>query len=195
MIIRYKEKKIVDEEVNPLEWPENYYSELDPEKRLELLEKQLKISAGSDLGNYTAIFQARYEKQKSGGYADRFLEGWLELSFMAKNRTSKMLLKGNRKKAAKILSLWDGDNALPWGKELVVAELKHLAATYITACLSDQTYRSVLLNMGKMKDEKVVQKIREDLDQVTVKLPQALGMQEEFQMFTEAVMDVEDKLI
>lgn len=191
----FKEKKVEVEEKNPYEWPKSYYMEGNPEKRRQLLEERLAIDDSDEIKKTEALFDARYQKMKDGKYMDLFLKGWLEIALIGNHLNSYFAQKKNKKTAVKVAEMWCLDREEEFGRELLYDELAHLAGVYIASCLNDTHYQSILFNIGRMKDEKVKQKIKNDLELISRTIPEGVEMKDTFSLFEKAVSDMERRLL
>lgn len=191
----FKEKKVEVEEKNPYEWPKSYYMESNPEKRKQLLDERLAVDDSDEIRKIKELFDCRYQKMKDGKYMDSFLKGWLEMALVGGNMKSYFAQKRNKKTVMQVAQMWCLDREEEFGRELLYDELGHLAGVYIASCLSDTHYQSVIFNIGRMKDEKVKQKIKDDLELVSRTIPEALEVKDTFALFERAVSDMERRLL
>ncbi len=191
----FREKKVEVEEKNPYEWPKSYYMEGTPEKRRKLLDDRLAIDDSDEIKKIEALFDARYQKMKDGKYMDSFLKGWLEMALIGNNLNSHFARTKNKKTAMKAARMWCLDREEEFGRDLLYDELGHLAGVYIASCLNDTHYQSILFNIGRMKEDKVKQKIKNDLELISRTIPEALEMKDTFSLFERAVEDMERRLL
>ena len=191
----FKEKKAEEKVVNPYPWPKNYYMDSEPEARRAFLEKQLLEDAGEEMQKISALFETRYEKNKKQRYVDTFMRGFMDLLVLKSSLTSPFSAKKNRRAAVEALHIMCVDRKDEFGETILYDELCHLIGVYVMSCLSDSSYQSVILNIGKMKEEKVKEKIMLDLLFVAHTVPERLEMQEEFAFFTKAVDDMGSRLL
>lgn len=191
----FKEKKEEIKEENPYEWPKSYYMEGNPRQRKQLLDERLAVDDSEQMQRIKALFDCRYQETKDGKYVDMFLKGWLEMSLLCNSLNSYFAQKKNKKTALKVAQMWCLDREEEFGRDLLYDELAHLAGVYIASCLNDTHYRSILFDIGRMKDEKVRQKIKNDLRSISQTVPEALGLQDTFALFEAAVSDMERRLL
>lgn len=191
----FKEKKAEAEEKNPYEWPKSYYMEGNPEKRKELLDERLAMDDSDEMQKVKELFDCRYKKMKDGKYMDVFLKGWLEMALIGSNLSSYFARKKNKKAVMEVAQMWCLDREEEFGRDLLYDEMGHLAGVYIASCLNDTHYQSILFNIGRMKAEKVKQKIKGDLELVSRTVPEALEVKDTFALFERAVSDMQERLL
>lgn len=187
MILKKAEEKKIVEEVNPYDWPESYYMETDPEKRLKLLEAQNDPAEAEINKLRLELWNLRYEKMRNGKIKDRFIAGWMDLILMKEQVQGKFGKRGMKKQAQKALELMGIPQTEHFGKELLLAELKHMVLLYCCASMTDRQYSSIIFGFGKMKKEKIDHKIIGELDAVAVDIPGHLELQEESALLVEAI--------
>ena len=176
------------------EWPENYFAETDPAKRRRILDAR----AGEEdpwLEQLEKMFQARYERDRSGKYADTFLRSFLELKMTALNLDAAFSEKKNRKavyKALKNLCLTETEGL---SREVLCREMCQLTALYIVLCAGDKNYTSVLWGIGKKSNEKITEKIDLDLRRIGEALPEYLKLEAEFRILQNAILDTKKKFL
>ena len=187
MILNKKVEKTVVEEVNPYDWPENYYMETDPEKRKELLDGQNDPEEAEINKLREELWHLRYQKLRNGNVKDCFIAGWMDLILM-KEQTKGKFGKGRLKKAAlKDLELLGLNQVEHFGRDLLLAELKHAALLYCCSSAMDKQYGSIIFGFGKMKSEKINLKIMDDLKAVGWDIPKDLDIVQETALLTEAI--------
>lgn len=191
----FKEKKVEKEEKNPYEWPKSYYMEGSAEQRKQLLDERLAMDESDEIQRIKELFDCRYKKMKDGKYMDVFLKGWLDMSLIGGNLNSHFARKKNEKAAMKVAQMWCLDREEEFGRDLLYDELGHLAGVYISSCLSDTHYQSIIFNIGRMKEDRVKQKIKDDLELIARTIPETLGVKDTFALFERAVSDMERRLL
>lgn len=191
----FREKKAEEKEENPYEWPKSYYMEGIPEQRKLLLDRQLAVDDSEKMQKIKELFDCRYKKMKDGKYMDAFLRGWIELALVGNSLNSRFSQKKNKKVALSVAQTWCLDREEEFGRDLLYDEMGHLAGVYISSCLNDSHYKSILLDIGRMKEEKVKQKIKNDLELISRTIPEALELKDTFALFECAVSDMEKRLL
>lgn len=176
------------------EWPENYFAETDPVKRRQILDARAG-KEDSYLEQLEKLFQARYEQDKSGKYADIFLRSFLELKMTALDLDAAFSEKKNRRavgRALKNLCLTETEGL---SREILYREMCQLTALYIVLCAGDKNYTSVLWGVGKKSNAKIIEKIDLDLRRVGEALPEYLKLGEEFRILQNAILDTKKKYL
>lgn len=190
----FKEKPKREKEKNPYSWPKCYYMEGDPAERKAMLDMRLTEDDGADVRNMKRLFDIRYQQIK-GKYADRFMRGWLELLLLG-NSPGTPFSSGKRERAVeKAVEMLCLDRTEEFGENILYDELCHLTGVYILSCQNDSKYRSVLFDFGRMKDEKVNEKIKSELDMISRTIPAAFHMEERFSLFRSAVQEMKEKML
>ena len=177
-----KKAEVKKEEINPYDWPESYYMEVDAGRRLSLLEEHLNQEESDTINSLRMeLWQMRYQPLKKGNeYKDNFMAGlvqWLMLTIDAARPFSK---KRARKEAGQVLVQLGLTSEEHFTRELLETEMKHLFLVYAATCLEDRQYGSLLFGFGRIKKDKVEKKIAEDIRKVGFSLPDLLDMHTEF---------------
>lgn len=186
-----KKKKPEEETTNPYNWPENYYMETDPKVRRAILTERMRVETDGDLEKRKRLFEQRYTLDCKKEYKDNFIKACLDLLYLASNLGRAFGAKSNRKQAEKIIRLLCLDHVDEYGTEILYEELCHAIKVYITIAMDDAAYRSVILKVVKMNDERCIEKIKSDLNFFSHVIPESLGMEEEFGLFKKAVLDTQ----
>ena len=174
-------------------WPQSYYDETEAEIRFEIL--RLADEAKMTLPENEIrkkLFDLRYSEHKEakGKYIDNFLRAYLEMKYLSDTGKVRLFKSGKIKQLKKALSgikYYDYLNADETEKKLYYNELVHMAKLYVTLCNKDKHYGSVLLGLGRMKDENLKTKIANDVRTISHKIPENLGLEDEMEMWTSAI--------
>lgn len=177
-----------------LKWPDNYFAELDPQKRKSILDAA-KAADAEHAAWLEKLFELRYKKGKNGAYADQFLGCFLQLKMTAENLDVMFGERKNRKTVQKNLQKLglDADSGFP--QELMYRELCQVTLRYIKICTIDKNYTSVIWGLGKKSDSRIAEKIRLDLIRIGEAIPGYLHMEQEFQILTRAIRDTRDRYL
>ncbi|MDO4622699.1 MAG: hypothetical protein Q4B22_07080 [Eubacteriales bacterium] len=175
-------------------WVERYMREVKTKRRKALLEQGIAedgMSPDNELRK--KLFDARYGKA-ADQEVDYFIRGWLDLlyvkeasrSVFAKAKLDK--IHRNVQKDWKI-SMIDEYGAI--GREVYYEELFQLMQVYIHLCKEDKTYNSVVLGLGRIKEDQLIGKISNDLLLGAVDAAKAMKAEEEplFVMLKAAAKD------
>ena len=171
-------------------WSYEYKKETIREKRANLL-LQMKESDGEDSSEYRfrkEIFDHRYIT-KDGQEIDTFIRGWVLLSYYQKG----FVFPGDRNRAHgeadETLKAWFADREYePESMEerVVLDELYNMTLLYLTLCEDDKNFGSLILGIGRMKEDRLHDKIAHTIRSMAVDLPKRLGMERQFKLFTRA---------
>ncbi|MBR0479498.1 MAG: hypothetical protein IJJ24_10445 [Solobacterium sp.] len=161
-----------------LTWPECFYKEKEAEMRFALLEEaQRQELTPEENGTRRFLLAHRYP-----GYpgetplTDHFLKLWFFLIFAADGAHGKKASKRDAKAVADLVKeLGLASLQSETDRHLLYREFFHTALLYINISLSDRRYSSIFLNLGKLSDEKLKQKVAKDLYKAGVLGPDAVG--------------------
>ena len=177
-------------------WSYEYRKETVREKRAALL-FGLKETEGENPSGYAvrqSLFDARYIEE-DGREIDAFIRGWVMLSFYQKG----FFLPGEKTKAVQeargVLSDWhmelaDGDEI---EQQALYDELYNMTLLYMTLCETDKNFGSLFFGIGKLKDDRLRDKVAGAVRGLAIDLPAKLGMESDFAFFRRAAMDAFDE--
>ncbi len=189
---------------------ENYFDELDPVKRKEILDGLLAESEngspdGSDagelsspeakqqLGQIQRLFAARYELNKKGEYNDHFVGALSQLLEVARNSGGRLTEKRNTNLVAEAVRTLCLDRGDEFSDDILYREMCQLIALYISICNEDTLYQSAFLGMGRMNSKNIREKIRSDLNLFWETIETFLGDLPDFRVFKKAIEDTMQK--
>ena len=165
-----------------------YYREVHPVKRGNILARALKED-GETQENLIRkeLYDVRYNSHTGSRKdvpADSYLGLWMALEY---NKDSgKGLFGGGRKRAAKEirkkLAETRVEEYIAKGglyEELIRRELAHMVRSYMTLCRTDKSYGTGLFGLMHLGEESLDNKMRADIHEVMVVLPQNLGLEQE----------------
>ncbi len=177
-----------------------YYKETDPLKRLKILNKSIENGEDPE-GNAIRkeIWEVRYAEQSAASRqtrADGFLGLWMTMEF---NRYSagkyfgkKSAIKETHRWLDKLKFAEFQNDADPLKKELFYRECVHMVYTYVTLSREDKNYNSYLLGFLRMKKESAEEKMKKDIYETGIELPEKLGI-EELNIVARATQEVYDQ--
>ncbi|MCU6763616.1 Uncharacterised protein [uncultured Roseburia sp.] len=177
-----KKAEVKKEEVNPYDWPESYYMEVDAGRRLALLKEHKKSRETEEIDSLRMeLWEMRYQPlKKENEFKDTFMGGLIHLLMLTIDAARPFSKKRACKEAQKILQQLGLDFKEHFTRELLETEIKHLFLVYAATCLEDKQYGSLLFGFGRIKKDKVEKKIAEDIRKIGFDLPKLLDMQTEF---------------
>ena len=171
-------------------WQE-YYIQLEPDRRKELLHRLLKEEADDGANAVRQkLFSLRYmEEGKTEPSVDRWL--WACVNFVQVFSTSRFLKRGGRKEVEQFLDSSGYREALSAGERGETAlywEIRNVAKRYFKTCMGSEYRRSLF---GLLSPNASDQKRQMCLEvwRMTEGLEKRLGMQEELKLWTKAVQD------
>lgn len=186
MIIKKAEKKEVVE-VNPYDWPENYYMETSPEKRKAILEAQDNPEEAELNKLRMELWNKRYGKTKKGEIKDCFLAAWLDILLTITQVDAKFGRKAVKRQVVNALEQLCIPDVEKYGKELLLAELKHTVLLYCCTSMEDRQYSAIIFGLGRMKTNTINKKLAAELYNVGTYIPAKLELMEEAALLSEAV--------
>ncbi|HIV24966.1 MAG TPA: hypothetical protein IAB71_04135 [Candidatus Scatomonas pullistercoris] len=176
-------------------WVEKYYLETDRERRKEMLDQAI-AEEGMTRENEIRLkfWERRYEtREKDNVQIDRFIRGWMEMSYMNTSSRSAFGRKKLEREKEKVLDDWSMELARSYGEEGEEAfyqELCNMTRLYLQLCQEDKSYSSLILGIGTMKRESLINKIAMDVYTMAYAVPRFTGTEELFSTFTRAATDV-----
>ncbi len=177
---------------------DNYFEELDPVKRKEILDGLQKVSGSDPLSDSDAaaleqmrtLFALRYELNKKGGYNDHFIGALTKLTEVAKNSGGRLTEKRNTNMVAEAVHTLCLDRGGEFSEDILYREMCQLISLYISICGDDTLYQSAFLGMGRMTGENIREKIRTDLNLFWETIDTYLGDLPDFNVFKRAIADM-----
>ena len=174
---------------------EVYFETLDADERKSILER-IKESQTDDefVRICEELFDNRYvSREKKVQKIDYAIRGWVNIKFLPEVARGWFTKKKLSDKVEEILADLGHDVCEKYGSrgmELWFKELCHTVRVYIDLCINDRSYGSVLFGLGKMKKERLVAKIGEDIVAVTYSIPKEIGKLNEFEQLAQAAKTV-----
>lgn len=174
-------------------WVAEYKRETDRRRRMEILKRAEEEVPENDpaLSLRKAIYEKRYDKRGDQDI-DYYIRGWITLEGLQR----RVYLPGEKKRVRReidgILSDWQFPLCREYGEvgeKALYDELFNMTLFYMEICERDKTYNSVLLGLGKIKENRRVEKIAKELFQNIKTIPEKLGIEEEIQPFQKAAAD------
>ena len=159
-----------------------YYRESDPARRLALLNMSIEAGEEPELNQIRReLWDIRYQDPSELG-GDTRADG---KRFMG--------VRGGRKEIMKQLNKMKFQEICAKGKEyedLLYRECCHMVKTYMELSESDKAYNSTLFGIMKMSSERAKDKLKADIYDTAVVLPQTLKMEEELGIVTRAAREM-----
>lgn len=171
-------------------WENQYYHELKVDKRKKMLDDAIAYEGMSPENELRQkLLEARYGKSLGRGRrVDFFIRGWVTLS-MLPNSVSPRNKKKRAREIQSIMDDWKFELASEYGetgKRILYEEFCNMTLAYIDTCRHDKTYGAVILGMGRISEDSMMEKIARDVFNVAYSIPEELGISEDLKIFTQA---------
>lgn len=171
-----------------MEWTCLFYEELNPDKRLEILNNNSQESWSEAAKLRERLWVARYGKRKPKN--DAFVGYLMNLKYIAESGTTD--IGGKKKKmAAEVihgLQIYEYEKKSECEQNIIFEELKNTCRRFIDVSARGRGFTSVLFGMGQLSDESVAKKIAEQLSLVVFTAPHMLRMDREFAVLQRAAV-------
>ena len=174
-----------------------YYREMDPAKRLALLNLSIESGEEPELNAIRKeLWEIRYQDKAQSGAdtrADGFLALWMKMEFNKDNGGKFLGKKGGRKEILKQLEKLKIRETAEKGKdyeELLYRECCHMVKTYMELCESDRSYGTTLCGIIKMSNDKLKEKMKADIYTTAVEFPREYDLEEELGIVTRAAREM-----
>ena len=176
-----------------------YYKETDPLKRKRLLDMAIEEGTEPEANEIRKeIYQVRYANKSEMNKdvpADGYLGLWMLMEY---NRTtgSGFFGGGTRRAAKEIRKILDNLKFQEYQDkgglyaELHYQEVCHMIRTYMALSKSDRNYNSTIFGMMKMSDERSSDKLKNDVANLMLTLPEKLGLEKELEIVVRAAREV-----
>ena len=176
-------------------WVENYYRETDRERRKEILDQAIAEEGMTRENEIRMKFwEGRYEtREKDHVTIDHFIRGWMGMSYMHTSSRTVFGRKKLDKEKERVMADWNMELARHYGEEGEEAfyqELCNMTRLYLQLCQEDKSYSSLILGIGTMKKESLINKIAQEIFTLAYAVPRYTGTEELFASFTRAATDV-----
>lgn len=182
-----------------LSWPDNYYMEMDRDERKKLLEKAIEEEGRTEENLWRErLWESRYtavDREPDG--IDHFVRGYINLFYVAKSLKSVLRKKGNIKDMEQIrkdlcLDLqYEGSEI---AEKVLYREYCHLIRLYLQLCMSDRSYSTTFMGLMSFNEDRMLDKMASDICKTAFVTPKRMGMEEVFEIFTQAALNVYKEL-
>ncbi len=173
-------------------WIAEYKRETDRERRLAILQREEGAHGHEEEYEIRKkLHEARYDRIK-GQDVDYFIRGYVDLQALKR----RVFLPGEKKRIRReiqsVKALWQFPLCEEYGetgRQALYDELYNMILFYMELCERDKMFNAILLGLGHISHEKRVDKIAEEIREMTGTIPERIGVQEELRIFTEAAAD------
>lgn len=163
-------------------WPERYYEEFDPDKRLRLLEEAMAAGEGNEAENALRrrLWALRYTRTRRGAPpADRYIALWLGLDYWRKSGLVPRQVRTANRELRGFVGLLQPEGPAELVEPLVHRELVHAVRLYLNSC-AQSSYSTVVLGMMRMNRPQLLEKAAKEVAEVTGVVPRWAGLAREF---------------
>lgn len=186
-INKMQELEEEQEEDIKFEWPQAYYLPTDGAVRKTALDRAIAEGLEPNKDQIRSeIWERRYNDPAG---VDRFLAGYMNLSYYVNVVKSSIMAKFHKKDIVQTQKFLCYDIPEKYGvngEEILYLELYHLIDYYIDICFKDKKYSGLLMGLGTMKKESLINKIANDLFKVSFSLPAGLELAPAHVLFQKA---------
>lgn len=170
---------------------ESYYEELDPAKRLTILNEYMEAAGDDPAAAYRrSLYEYRYiDPANPGRTVDKFMLAFLDYLYLF--RSSKILPGRNVKETLKILQGLEQDERVhsdPDFAQALKLEIQNAARRYFDTCKSDSYHKKFFGVAHSNAEEKEKQRCL-DAWRMSYGIAERLQLKEEMALFCEAVND------
>lgn len=166
-------------------WLEQFYNEMDAEKRLAIFNENIDEEKAEDT-LMKRLWVARYGKRKPK--TDAFVGYLMQLKYIAESGAND--IGGQKRKQAvetvSGLCLFDADKRPEAEQEILLSEMTHAFRKFIDVSRNGRGFTSIVFGMGQLSDEGVAKKIAEQISAIAFTAPHMLHMEKEFALLQEA---------
>lgn len=176
---------------------EQYYREHDPMKRKALLEQAIQSGEDAEANAIRKeLWEIRYQGPSELGSdtrADGYLAMWMTMEFN-RDAANKFFGEKNARKDLKKhldkMKFMEFPTRSELHREIQQMECIQMIRMYIQLCQTDKSYNTFLCGLMSIGSDNAKKKIRRDIYETAVRLPQGIKMEEEFGMITKAAREV-----
>ncbi len=139
----------------------------------------------------------RYRTDKKGNKIDNFFRSWVMANIQANNDSAIILKKRAAKEYTKYAQgfyLTDYPTATAEEKQMLEEEWQKFANEFIHVYKTDRNYSSSIFGFGSISDEDVNDKIKLEIENVTLRYPRFIGLEELYSPLYKIMKAVADKL-
>lgn len=140
----------------------------------------------------------RYTTDKKGNKIDNFFRSWVMANIQANNDAAIILKKRATKdytKYAQGFYLTAYQTASPEERQLLETEWQKFANEFIHVYKTDRNYSSSIFGFGCLSDEDVNNKIKLEIENVTLRYPRYIGLEELYRPLYLIMKVAADKLL
>lgn len=140
----------------------------------------------------------RYSTDKKGKKIDNFFRSWVMANIQANNDSAIILKKRASKdytKYAQGFYLTDYQTASDEEKQLLETEWNKFAEEFIHVYQTDRNYSSSIFGFGSLSDEDIHNKIKLEIENVTLRYPRFIGLEDLYRPLYLVMKATADRLL
>ena len=140
----------------------------------------------------------RYSTDKKGNKTDNFFRSWVMANIQANNDSAIILKKRAARdytKYAEGLYLIDYQTASAEEKQMLETEWQKFANEFIHVYKTDRNYSSSIFGFGSISDKDIKDKIKLEIENVTLRYPRYIGLEELYRPLYQIMRTTADKLL
>lgn len=175
--------------------PDMFFEAVDVDERKEILERMKKSDTDPEVVKICEeLFERRHiSREKNVQSIDYAIRGIVNMKFLpevARGWFSKNKLPDKVDEILNDLGYGVCEKYGSLGRELWFKELCNTMRLYIHLCQKDKAYSSIVFGIGKIKPERLAEKIGQDVVTLTYSIPKEIGMLQEFEQLAQAAKTV-----
>ena len=161
------------------------------EKRVE--EKRLSVLYERYPSLQDHPFRESKAFQKNPVIVDRYMYSWMNILIAGRTGIHFWNRKAVKKELEKLLDVFVPDGGAEAGEELSRLrrrEIECFALLWIESCVKDKSYGSTVFGMIRMSDESLSRKMAEEIGEVLLFIPAAVGLEEKARPVKEVFLEL-----
>ena len=161
------------------------------EKRVE--EKRLSVLYERYPSLQDHPFRESKAFQKNPVIVDRYMYSWMNILIAGRTGIHFWNRKAVKKELEKLLDVFVPDGGAEAGEELSRLrrrEIECFALLWIESCVKDKSYASTVFGMIRMSDESLSRKMAEEVGEVLLFIPAAVGLEEKARPVKEVFLEL-----
>ena len=169
-------------------WTDEFYREMDADKRLVLLKKNIESNPTEEDAFRKKLWIARYGRKKPK--KDAYVGCLMELKYLAEGGTLDIGGKKKRQAARIVADMYLNSPEVQEDRyrEILQEELKHVFLKFMEVSSQGRGFTSLVFGMGQLSDEGVIKKIAEQISTIAFQTPHMFHMDREFYILQRAAL-------
>lgn len=169
-------------------WTDEFYREMDADKRLVLLKKNIESNPTEEDAFRKKLWIARYGRKKPK--KDAYVGCLMELKYLAEGGTLDIGGKKKRQAARIVADMYLNSPEVQEDRyrEILREELKHVFLKFMEVSRQGRGFTSLVFGMGQLSDEGVIKKIAEQISTIAFQTPHMFHMDREFYILQRAAL-------